>query len=77
MATSKSFARVRVRSWYRRKLKEDEKNWKITAPVVRESGAQGFNQTFYNDGEETPKHHYDFSEQEFTREMGRKWKRED
>ncbi len=78
MVNSKSFARVRGRSRYRRMKKEDEKNWKITAPIIRDNGHKGGTG---NCGDTLVKDvglftEYDFSEREFTRELSRSWKRD-
>jgi len=78
----KSFARVRQKSKYRRMRREDERNWKITAPVDKIFGGVISHQDAIGDhaphdvvGGQGAMNQYNFSETEFRREMNRSWNR--
>ena len=76
-ASKRKFARIRARSMYRRLLKADEKNWKITAPIVPGDGALKKGDRRWTVMMSEAVDIRTMAEHELIREMNLPWKRED
>jgi hypothetical protein len=62
---------------YRRLLKADEKNWKITAPIITNNGMKGRVGRYKDDIGDSRPNTGTMAEHEYLRELNLPWKRED